>query len=79
MDSSYNKVYEVAHIEFKRMIIRMINEIKKHTTKYLNEFKENIDELLNETKYTKQDMKDKFKRARNPETIALKIWKQKSQ
>jgi hypothetical protein len=60
VDSNDNEVGEMPDKEFKRMIMRMFNKIKKDTNKCLNKFKENINKQLNNTKKTIQSTKKKF-------------------
>jgi hypothetical protein len=47
MDSSGSEINEISEKEFKRKMIRMINNIKQDTNEHLNEFQKNTNKQLN--------------------------------
>jgi ribosome recycling factor len=68
-------VGEISNIVFKRMIIRIINEMKKDMYKYLNKFKESTHEEINEIRETMQGIKGYNKDTEILKDIKLKFWK----
>jgi hypothetical protein len=53
------KEEKISNIDFQKIIVRMINELKEEKT---NELKQNINKQLTEIKKTRQDMKKKNRR-----------------
>jgi hypothetical protein len=41
-DLNYSKVEKISHIEFKKKIVRMTNELKEETHKLLSELQEDM-------------------------------------